>query len=371
MREHPVATERSVKRVQNFTDMSIRSLPPGTHFDPKTPAFGIRVGKKRRTWLVVKGPRERRVQTIIGHYPSLTLQDARKRALVLLGTDSPHNASVGFPRAVELFLEAHGPKLRPSSRYQLEGSFRRHFPWTKPLDKITHEDVAREIDSIEAKSEASHALKDLKTFFNWCVPRYLKHSPCEGIKAPQKYSPRQRLLTDDEIRRIWKASEGLGQYGVQIRLLVCTGQRWNQIASLRRSWVMSDTVQFPAQVMKGGRDHTIPIGPLTAELLKEAKGTDLLFPARGVNKPNTSQGKVKKKLDTLCGVTDFVVHDFRRYVASSMAKQGVALSTIEKYLSHRSGSFSGIVSVYQLHSFLPEMREASLRYETMLQELVR
>ena len=39
----------------NLTDLLIQTLPEGLHFDTKIPAFGIRVGKHRRTWLVVKG----------------------------------------------------------------------------------------------------------------------------------------------------------------------------------------------------------------------------------------------------------------------------------------------------------------------------
>ena len=69
------------------------------------------------------------------------------------------------------------------------------------------------IDAIPAKSEASHALKDIKTFFNWCVPRYLPHSPCVGIKPPSRYIPRERLLSMDELAAIWRAAETLGQYG--------------------------------------------------------------------------------------------------------------------------------------------------------------
>jgi hypothetical protein len=66
--------------------------------------------------------------------------------------------------------------------------------------------VAAAVDAIGAKSEAAHALKDLKTFFNWCVPRYIKFSPCVGIKADHKYTPRSRLITPNELRAIWAAA---------------------------------------------------------------------------------------------------------------------------------------------------------------------
>ncbi len=64
-----------------FTDLTIRSLAPGMYFDAKTPAFGIRVGKNRRTWIVLKGARSIKVR--LGHYPARSLAEARKRALTV------------------------------------------------------------------------------------------------------------------------------------------------------------------------------------------------------------------------------------------------------------------------------------------------
>src|ERR1700733_5598566 len=91
---------------------------------------------------------------------------------------------------------------RPRSHYQLARWLRLYFNWTKRLDKITHNDIALVIDSIKAPSEANHAVQSIRTFFSWCVPRYLKHSPCEGPKKPHKHVPRARVLTDEELVRI-------------------------------------------------------------------------------------------------------------------------------------------------------------------------
>jgi hypothetical protein len=83
--------------VPSFTDLTVRSLPEGLHFDERTPGFAIRIGKKRKTWLVVKQPNRTKVR--LGHYPALGLQEARRRALVALGTPL-------VARSAPLFLEA-------------------------------------------------------------------------------------------------------------------------------------------------------------------------------------------------------------------------------------------------------------------------
>jgi integrase len=75
--------------------------------------------------------------------------------------------------------------------------------------------------------------------------------------------------------------------------------------------------------------------------------------------PVTGFGQAKNKLDlALPGAPHWTLHDLRRTVATSMARLGVALPTVEKVLNHRSGSFRGIVGVYQRHDYASEMRAA-------------
>jgi integrase len=352
--------------VLKLTDLAIKTLPEGVYFDEKTPGFGLLVGKRRKTWLVVKGTG--RVRVRIGHYPTLSLADARRKAMVALGSTDELRTSTPFLEVRDAFLETHGAKLRPLSRYQLNRTVKGYFTWTKALQKITHEDVALVIDGIKAESEAAHALKDIKTFFNWCIPRYIDKNPALGIKA-SPYKPRERVLADAELRRVWERAIEIGfPYGNIVQLCIITGQRIGEICALRRSWI-SDELTIPAEVAKNGREHVIPIGTLTAELLKSLpnKG-DLLFAARGVDKPFTGTGSNKKMLDK-CGVANFTHHDLRRTFATNLARLGTRLEVTERLLNHVSGSQSGIVGVYQRYDFKPEMKEAVLKHEQFLLSL--
>lgn len=51
-------------------------------------------------------------------------------------------------------------------------------------------------------------------------------------------------------------------------------------------------------------------------------------------------------------------HDLRRTAASGMARLGIDLPVMERRLNHVSGSFAGVVGIYQRHSFEDEMRMA-------------
>ncbi|AVT83691.1 tyrosine-type recombinase/integrase [Rhodopseudomonas palustris] len=340
----------------NFTDVTVRSLPEGVYFDSKTPSFGIRVGKNRRTWIALKGPNRTKVR--LGHYPSLSLSEARKKALVVLGSPFAPSVAPGFQTLRETFLSAKERELRPRSFYQLNRTMRKYFHWTKAVDKITHADVSEVIDAISAKSEASHALKDIKTFFSWCVPRHIPHSPCEGLKPPAKYEPRQRLLSDEEVKKIWRAADQMDSYGALIQMLIVTGQRVGQFIRFDASWIEGDTIRFPQQYMKGKRDHVIAIGPLAAGILPKLRKM-------------TNQGKRKKELDKLSGVTGYTIHDIRRYHSSTSARLHIPIDVEEAILHHVSGSRSQIQRVYDQYDRLDEMRSACAVFELHLNSIIR
>jgi hypothetical protein len=67
------------------------------------------------------------------------------------------------------------------------------------------------------------------------------------------------------------------------------------------------------------------------------------------------RGADPKRVDQL---PHWTRHDLRRTVASGMARLAVSLPVVERVLNHVSGSFAGIVGVYQRHSFAAEMRAA-------------
>jgi hypothetical protein len=99
---------------KKLTDLSVRSLAPGKYFDLTTPAFGIRVGKSRRTWIVMRGQERQLIR--IGHYPAVSLQDARTEAKRLLASAQPPTGRVTFGEAYEMFKKTHIALKKPSTQ---------------------------------------------------------------------------------------------------------------------------------------------------------------------------------------------------------------------------------------------------------------
>lgn len=351
--------------ILNLTDIAVRQLGPGTYFDTKTPAFGIRVGKNRKTWIVLKGPT--RAKVTIGHYPAISLQDARKKALVALGSPYAPSTAPSFPEGRDSFLEAQKSPLRPNSYYQIDRNLRRHISWQKPVDKITHNDVAAALDEIAAPSQRAHAQKDITTFFNWCVPRLVQISPCQGLRKPQEKS-RDCILTLEELKRVWtRAVEIDYPFGTIVQLLILLGQRRGETAALRRSWIENGVLTIPAAVAKNASDQTLPLPPLALKIIAGVPKTgDLLFPARGKEHPFNGFAASKKNLDK-CGVKDFTLHDLRRTASSIWAQIGVPQHVNDRLLNHvSSGKFSSVARIYNRYEYLNEKHEALEKYENFL-----
>jgi integrase len=88
-------------------------------------------------------------------------------------------------------------------------------------------------------------------------------------------------------------------------------------------------------------------------------GSRYVFTTNG-KAPSSGYSKGKRRLEALLppDLPPWRLHDLRRTTASGMARLGINLPVIEKVLNHASGSFAGIVGVYQKHEFSQEKRRA-------------
>jgi integrase len=216
----------------------------------------------------------------------------------------------------------------------------------------------------------------LSRFFRWlCERDVIVASPCIGVPLPSKETPRDRVLSDEELRRLWLACADLdGRESACVRLLILTGQRRGEIAGLRWVEVDGDVLMLPAERMKGRVAHIVPLSTQAAAILalmpqlvpQVPRPSDCVF-----GSPIGHFDRIKRALDARMGdVPKWVIHDIRRSVASGMARIGVSVPAIEKILAHRSGTFRGVAGTYQRHSFLPEMAAALQRWADHIDQLV-
>jgi len=182
-----------------------------------------------------------------------------------------------------------------------------------------------------------------------------------GLKAPPQESSRDRILTDQELRLVWRAAGQMGVYGGLVRALIVTGQRRGEIAGL--TWDEIDLnkrlISLPRERVKNNRAHEIPLSPQAVALIEALprNSEHYVFSLDG-SVPIGGFVKFKAQLDKLCGVQNWMLHDLRRTVVSGMARLRVGLPVIEKVVNHVSGSFAGVAGIYQRHDFSGEKRAA-------------
>jgi integrase len=94
-----------------------------------------------------------------------------------------------------------------------------------------------------------------------------------------------------------------------------------------------------------------------------------VFSANG-RTPMSGWSAVKRRLDAHMQTDPWRLHDLRRTAVTGMARAGADLHVIERAVNHVSGSFGGIVGVYQKHRYADQVKAALEAWSRLLQQIV-
>ena len=359
--------------VITLTDLTIRSLKePGLYLDQKTPSFGIRVGKNRKTWIVIHPNRSKEK---FGSYPDLALADARKEAKRLLSTKpEPKPSTINFEKGRDLFIEDNYKGAKPRTKKEAKRLLEKHCKdlYSKQLAELTDADIQRQLDKLaDRPSEQLHTYRVLRCFLRWATRpprRYIKHSPMEGYEAPSQDRKGTRILSDKELVRLWKGATGA--FGAMVKLLILWGTRNSETAGIRRDWVVDGVLTIPGTHTKNKRDHSIPLLPMAQNILDEQPiAGSYFFPGRwdtATHFHEGSWGKPKAELVETTGVKNWQLRDIRRTFRSTLARLGVPRDLAEVLINHAPPVLD---EIYDRYDRLEEKRAALQKYEAHLQAL--
>jgi integrase len=180
----------------------------------------------------------------------------------------------------------------------------------------------------------------------------MQANPAAIVRRRRIEHSRTRVLTDNEIRAIWKALVKIGYPGGDfVRGLFLSGQRRNEVQGMPRKEVKDDTDWvIPASRNKGKRDHLIPLSRPLRELFASTPDSGpFMFSADGEN-PYAGQVRLKRILDQECGVSDWTFHDIRRTVSTRMAELGVPLEVRRHLLNHSRPKLDQVYNVYEFRA---------------------
>jgi integrase len=399
----------------NLTDRKLKSLKPtpqGTHediWDEGCRGLGVRVSDKgRRTFvLMARYPgSDNPTRRALGTYGELTLEQARKKArdwleLIAKGIDpkdenersrqaEQRKREDTFGAVCEEFFQRHLSKTRQARRAGVD--IRREFisRWAdRPITEITRRDVLAVIDGCVDRGnpyQAHNLLGYARRIFNWAIARGvygLESSPCDRMRPKEVIGAKKvriRVLSNDELRALWRASEAMGYpYGPLFQLLAVTGQRKSEVAEAR--WSEFDLEkklwEIPAERMKSDAGHAVPLSDEAMKILQSlprfTRGDCLFSASYGARPVVGGFDKMKKDLDARMqaelgrSFPPFVIHDIRRTMRTGLSTLPVPDLIRELVIAH---SKPGLHKVYDQHAYLDEKRRALTLWAGRLRDIV-
>jgi integrase len=193
---------------------------------------------------------------------------------------------------------------------------------------------------------------------------------------------RDRVLADEELRLVWLAAAAEPwPFGPLLQLLILTEQREAEVAGMSLSEIdKAERVwRLASERIKNDEQHFVPLSDLAFDVVRELAPVGpakLLFSLDG-ERPVTSFSRFKQLIGDAVTVMrgrtpldPWVFHDLRRTMVSGMARLGISLPVIERCINHKSGSFRGIVGVYQRHDFAKERRQAFEAWASFIMSIV-
>jgi integrase len=212
--------------------------------------------------------------------------------------------------------------------------------------------------------------------FNFACERgLLEQSQLQGM-LKQKEAPKERVLTDDEIRLFWQATDpdnldlmdAHWSTKLALRMILITGITWQEIEG--------DIWKIPSGRMKGRVAHDVPLTGLALEAIEKAKlltsDSDFVFRSYRVTvKAATTRLALSKALLRHwkeIGIEEpFTPHDLRRTLRTRLGQLGIVDALAELVIGHKQ---KGLVAVYNQYDYDKEKRQALGKWDRKLRQIV-
>jgi integrase len=376
---------------KKLTDRYVDAVkPPATGrveiVDTGAPGLVLRITAKGvKSWAIRYSPKGGQQQRAsFGTYPAIKLSAARERAKDIAaaaakGIDLPaqekrqraaESQAANRPQTVrdllDEYIERHC-KVRQRNWLLVERMFNAH---VKPaigktaLAELRRADIVELLDDLQNekgfRAQVNRVRSQIVAALNWAVEReYLDANPAAAVKRRKLLEgSRERVLTDVELRAIWRATDKLTDPSRSfVRALILTGQRRNEVRCMRWGEIDQERAVWllPGSRNKSTRDHEVPLAPAMVALLDglRRRGPPV-FTVDGT-KPYAGHQSAKAVLDHTSGVHGWTYHDVRRTVATGMAGLHLPQDTIERVLNHAKPT---LVATYNRHHHLDQKRAA-------------
>jgi len=382
-----------------FTDTKIRSLRAGEKkfYLREANGFTIRVlPSGTKTWLFVYTMDGKRKEMNLGHYPSVSLEKARRRYRAAFSLYEQGKDPVAIGREeqeerlkaplvddlVREYIEKHAKRFKRSWAKDEAILNRDVIPsWGKlKAADINKRHVILLLEKILERGSpgmANNCFQIVRKMFNFAIERdILPHSPCAGLKLPAIKTPRDRVLSEEEIKNLW---ENLNKENVAIadetkraiKLILVTAQRPGEVIGMHADEIDGKWWTIPAARAKNGKMHRVFLTDLALELIGYTSNKEYIFPSPHKRKKqpmgsNAMLNGIRRNIEEL-QTEYFTPHDLRRTAATNLAKMGAMDEVIDAILNH---SKVGVIRVYNQYKYDREKQLALERWEKKLRQII-
>ena len=350
-----------IRRPNTLTAAFCRTVStPGTYGDGRG-GFGLtlrvkrtRNGRLSKVWAqrVVIGGKPTYLG--LGSYPTVTLAEARRRALknrreIEAGRDPRGGGIPTFARATDKVIALHRDGWKPGSRTESawRNGFSRHvYPKLghRRVDVITTADVLAVLSPIwhPAPRQAEALRRRISQVMRWAVAQGYRPDDAAGPALTAVLPKRTNAATHhralhsevaDALGRV-RGSGVATSTRLAIEFLALTAARTTEVRLATKSEIDSQDGVWtvPAERMKAGREHRVPLSSAALRVLDEAgrrADGELLFPGRrGKPAGHGVLAATFRRLDI------GTVHGLRSSFRDWCSETGVPREVAEQALAH-------------------------------------
>ena len=284
--------------INKLTDLTIKSLKPGKHFDGS--GLFLFASPTSKLWRLKYRFAGQEKLLSIGKYPTVSLKEARQqrdeaKRKISMGID-PSSAKAAAKAQIRLkaintveasiqlwFIKMH-TKWGAGTRHATQSSFRRDvFPLVgcKPVADLSTLDILNLVKRVEqrgAGDQAKRLLMRLTAFCRWAVVnQVIQVNPASNLKPSEIFMARQVIhrpsLSKKDLPEFLSRLEDYSGNMVTLiglKVLIHTAMRPGEVRGLMWSDVNfeSSMLSIPAERMKMNRPFRVPLTQQVLELLQ-------------------------------------------------------------------------------------------------------